>query len=203
MTFGKTKIMLFEEEWPEGKLFSPAEFFGRNAPVEIEIGCGKGKFLVDRAQESLDTDFIGIDRVAKWMKAGDRRSTKRQLLNLLFIKAEIRDFLKCIAPASIDVFHMYFPDPWPKRRHHPRRVFTADFLRLLHEKLKPAGLIEIATDDSAYVLQMQKSVEQSEIGWKKRKESAARLCHPHLKTNYELKFETEGRKLFYMELQKS
>lgn len=202
MKLTETKILQIPAA-EKDRIFSPEEFFGNDFPVELEIGCGKGKFLVGRAQESPDRNFIGIDRVGKWMKIGDARGAKRNLKNLLFIKADAPEFLKALKPKSVETIHMYFPDPWPKRRHRARRLFTADFLKVLHSKLKPGGLLELATDFQDYYEQMQKSVKAAEISWASQRETVSERIHsPHLKTNYELKFEAAGKKLYYMELKK-
>jgi tRNA (guanine-N7-)-methyltransferase len=203
MKLEETKIILFGSGWPKDRVFIPSEFFGNQAPLEFEIGCGKGKFLVSRAEESQDRNFVGLDRVGKWMKVGDKRGTQRQLSNLVFIKAEAGEFLKILEPACADVIHMYFPDPWPKRRHRSRRLFTAAFLTLLHSKLKPGGLIELATDDADYFLQMKQSIEEAPLAWEAKRETInERIAYSHLKTNYELKFEAVGRPLHYFELRK-
>lgn len=187
----------------EIKPVSFAEFFGNDHAVEVEIGCGKGKFLLGRAVESPDRNFLGIDIASKWMRVGEERGQKRSLQNLIFIKAEIRQFIKAFPPASVSVFHVYFPDPWPKRRHRPRRTLTADFLKTLHAYLLPSGLLEIATDDADYYSGIQKAADATGEFWKNRREAVnERLMAPHLKTNYELKFEAEGRNLYYMELKK-
>lgn len=204
MKIEETKILVFKDQWPEKKIFSPRDFFKREAPAELEIGCGKGKFLVERAQESPERDFIGIDRAGKWMKTGDRKGAKRNLENVVFIKTEALAFLELLEPGCVEIIHMYFPDPWPKRRHRGRRLFTADYLKILNSKLKPSGLVEIATDDADYYAQIKKSVDQAGLAWENRQETVNdRICCPHLKTNYEMKFEAQGRPLYYMELKKA
>ena len=116
------------------------EFFGNSNSVEMEIGCGKGKFLVARSIENPNTNFLGIDRVSKFMNIGKTRAQKRALPNIRFLRAEARAFLtEAIALGSVDIFHIYFPDPWPKRRHQVRRVFTAELLKLLHARLVLGG----------------------------------------------------------------
>lgn len=203
MKLENTNILIFKTQWPEKKIFSPEEFLKRKAPLEFEIGSGKGKFLVSRAEESPEINFIGIDRAGKWMKIGDRRGAYRKLEHIAFIKTEALEFMELLEPLCVDVFHMYFPDPWPKRRHRGRRLFTTEFVKILYSKLKPSGLIELATDDADYYEQMKKSVDQAEIPWEDRKETVnQRIRHPHLKTNYEMKFEAAGRNLYYMELKK-
>ena len=179
------------------------QIFGNERPVEIDIGCGKGKFLLARAEASPEINFLGIDRVAKWMRIGEKRSQKRNLENLKFLKTECREFLAGLSPESISAFHIYFPDPWPKRRHRRRRLVSADFLGLLHSRLGLGGLIEMATDDADYRGAMKKAVEQTTQLWKTVRESVnERLAYAMLKTNYELKFEAAGRPLYYLELER-
>ena len=79
--------------------------------------------------------------------------------NIRFLRAEAKAFLTgAIAPQSVRILHLYFPDPWPKRRHHTRRVMTVDFMRLLHSRLVPRGLLEIATDHADYYESMKKTI---------------------------------------------
>jgi tRNA (guanine-N7-)-methyltransferase len=181
-----------------------SECFGNTHPVEMEIGCGKGKFLVARATENPGINFFGIDKVSKFMNIGKTRAQKRTLPNIRFLRAEARAFLTdAIAPASVSVFHVYFPDPWPKRRHQARRVFTSEFLRLLHVRLVPEGLIEIATDDKDYFDAMKKTIAAAEELWENVRETVnERILDGTNKTNYELKWAAEGRPLYYAELKK-
>ena len=190
------------EENPE--LLSYADFFGNENPVEIEIGCGRGKFLVARSSERPEINFIGLDRAGKWMKRGIRRAGNRKLSNIRFIKAEAVRFLEERIPLeSVSIFHIYFPDPWPKRRHHGRRTVNADFLRQLHARLLSGGLIEIATDNADYFTAMKKSIAATVNLWENVRETVnERIFEAVMKTNYELKYEAAGKPLFYAELRK-
>ena len=209
---------------PESERFSFAHVFKSDRPVEMEIGCGKGKFLIARAERYPEINFLGLDRINKWMNIGRGRAQKRKFENLHFLKAECREFLRRFAPASVSartgscgpdsrsgrspsrlvsVFHIYFPDPWPKRRHRNRRLVTAEFLKLLYERLAPFGLIEMATDDADYFLAMKRAMRESGFAWRSMRESVnERLIDPDLKTNYELKYTVAGKPLYYLELQK-
>jgi len=180
------------------------ELFGNSHAVEMEIGCGKGKFLVARSIENPGTNFLGIDRVSKFMNIGKTRAQKRALPNIRFLRAEARAFLnEAIAPESVSIFHIYFPDPWPKRRHQVRRVFTAELLRLLHVRLAPGGLVEIATDDKDYFAAMKKTIAATAELWENVRETMnERILDGMNKTNYELKWAAQGRSLFYAELKK-
>jgi tRNA (guanine-N7-)-methyltransferase len=181
-----------------------ADIFGNDHGVEIEIGCGKGKFLLARAIEQPDINFIGVDIVWKWMKYGVERSEKHGLGNIKFHKGDVRELIRHGIPdVSVSIFHIYFPDPWPKRRHRKRRLVTFDFLRLLHPKLSEAGYIEIATDYEDYFIHMRAAVAHSGIAWREVTETSnERLFGAGSKTNYEIKYEAAGRDLFYLELRK-
>ncbi|MBI4124831.1 MAG: tRNA (guanosine(46)-N7)-methyltransferase TrmB [Deltaproteobacteria bacterium] len=170
--------------------------------LEVEIGCGKGKFLVARAQVNPHIRFIGIDKSIKWMRRGIRRSERQGLANLVFLKGWVLEILeKEIADASVSVFHIYFPDPWPKRRHHKRRLLQNGFFSLLRQKLKPGGLVEVATDDADYFEAIKKETALCALPWGGVREGRnERLFPSDVKTNYELKYEADGRELFYLEL---
>lgn len=191
-----------EEEKYDPVIFS--EFFGSDQPVEFEIGCGKGKFLVARAIANPGINFLGIDRVSKFMNIGKTRAQKRVLPNIRFLRAEAKAFLTgAVAPLSVSIFHLYFPDPWPKRRHQPRRVFTAELLRLLHARLAPGGLVEIATDDKEYFDAMKKTIAATAELWENVREAVnERILDPLNKTSYEIKWAAQGRSLYYTELKK-
>ena len=180
------------------------EFFGNSNPVEMEIGCGKGKFLVARSIQNPGTNFLGIDRVSKFMNIGKTRAQKRELPNIRFLRAEARAFLtEAITPGSVSVFHIYFPDPWPKRRHRVRRVFTAELLKLLHTRLVAGGLVEIATDDKDYFDAMKKTIAATAQLWENVRETVnERILDGMNRTNYELKWAAAGRSLYYAELKK-
>ncbi len=189
----------------EGRALPPfCEIFGNANPVEVEIGCGKAKFLIARAVEYPQINFLGIDFIWKWMKFAVERTEKRALANIKFLRADARDVVEHgLAPDSVSIFHIYFPDPWPKRRHRKRRLVTAEFLRALHGRLGVVGLIEMATDDDDYYLQMQKAAVQSGIPWRNvRSVTKDRLFPASVKTNYEIKYEAAGRTLHYLELEK-
>lgn len=181
-----------------------ADIFGNHNPVEVEIGCGKGKFLIARAIENPDINFIGVDVVWKWMKYAVERSSKRQLGNIRFIKADARELLRHgFRDGSVAIFHIYFPDPWPKKRHRKRRLVTGELLRMMENKLEATGLIELATDHEDYFMQMRAAVVQSGVDWKSVVEkSNERLFTAMSKTNYELKYEAAGRNLNYLEMRK-
>lgn len=187
-----------------GSPISFMELFGNAHPVEVEIGSGKGKFLTERAARDPHINFLGWDWSRKWTLKSIERSEKKSLPNLKFIRRNAQEGLEALALGQVSVFHLYFLDPWPKRRHHKRRLITSDFLALLHERLLSGGLIEIATDHEDYWFAIRRAVSRSSCSWKRMRTSAnQRIHHPEIKTHYELKYEGEGRNLYYLELEKS
>jgi tRNA (guanine-N7-)-methyltransferase len=181
------------------------DLFRDHRPLEIEIGAGKGRFLMHRAQSQPDINFVGIDYIWKYLKIGWQRVQKRGLENILFFKSEANEFVHHLVPdESVAVFHIYFPDPWHKRRHNKRRLLTPDFFQLLHQRLEPDGLLEIATDNLEYVAAFKSSlIDAGDTLWSHTRETFnERIMNPEFKTNFELKYEAEGRDLYYLELRK-
>lgn len=181
------------------------ELFDNDNPLEIDIGAGKGKYLLARAQIDPGINFIGFDYVWKYLKIGWKRVQKRGLTNVLFFKAEALEVIKHLTPSeSVSVFHVYFPDPWHKRRHKKRRYMTPEFIGMLHDRLVPEGLIELATDNFDYYIWLKGALVEAGAGlWQATRESRnERLLNPDIKTNFELKYEAEGRDLYYLELKK-
>jgi len=128
-----------------------ATFFGNAQPVEVEVGMGKGKFLLQSAQTRPDTNFLGIEIVRKYQLYATTRFAIRKLPNVKTACADAKIVLRDhMAPASLSAVHVYFPDPWWKQRHRKRRVFTPEFAALTAKVLKEGGHLHIATDVPEY-----------------------------------------------------
>ena len=109
-----------------------ATVFGNTNPVEIEVGFGKGLFLVTAGQERPEVNFFGIEIIRKYQLFTANRLAKRELHNVRLACADARLFLRDYVPAgSVQAVHVYFPDPWWKKRHHKRRLFTAEFAAIV------------------------------------------------------------------------
>ena len=109
-----------------------AQVFGRCGPVHIEIGSGKGTFLVNQAQAQPEVNFLGIEWARKYYRYVVDRIGRRGLTNVRMLRADAATFLRDFVPEeSVDCFHIYFPDPWPKKRHHKRRLLQSDNLEML------------------------------------------------------------------------
>src|SRR5580700_3946527 len=117
-----------------------AELFGNDHPVELEIGMGKGTFLTDQAKARPETNFFGLEWARWFWRYASDRLRRNNCNNARTARAEAGYFLKEFVPdASLEVVHIYFPDPWPKKRHHKRRLIQKGFLEQIERVLKPAG----------------------------------------------------------------
>lgn len=126
--------------------------FGREASLEVDIGCGKGRFLAARASAHPEVNFLGIERRLRRVKSLETKIRGLALQNARVLHAEASHAVEHLLPASIvSVFYVFFPDPWPKRRHHRRRLFSPAFLNALHRALVPDGRIHLATDHAGYL----------------------------------------------------
>ena len=126
--------------------------FGR-APqrLEVDLGCGKGRFLLARAAAHPETSFLGLDRQTQRLAKVERKAQKAQLANIRLLYAEAAYAVTHLLPSgSVATYYIFFSDPWPKRRHHRRRLFDAAFLDALNTTLMPGGCIHFATDHLDY-----------------------------------------------------
>lgn len=134
----------------EGKL-EWREVFGNDRPVELEIGFGKGTFLREAGRMFPDRNFLGLEWSAKYYRLVKGRLDKRGLPNVRIVRAEARHFFQHFVPeSSLAAIHIYHPDPWPKRRHHKRRLLRRDFTALCLSRLVPGGRMIITTDFEDY-----------------------------------------------------
>jgi tRNA (guanine-N7-)-methyltransferase len=137
------------ENWTD--LLSIDNVFTSKAPLEVEIGCGKGRFLLSRAASHPQSNFLGIDRMLRRLRKTDKKIIRAGLTNVKLLRIEASyAFDKLLPPSSVSVIYVFFPDPWPKRRHHPRRLFSPAFMNSLQKVLIPGGLIYLATDHIDY-----------------------------------------------------
>lgn len=130
---------------PFDALFDPAR------AVEVDVGCGKGRFLLARAARFPDIQFLGIDRMLPRIRKIDRKVQRAGLPNVRLLRLEAAYTLsRLLPPHRIRTFYIFFPDPWPKRRHHKRRLFDQGFLDVLWSRLEPGGEVQFATDHLDY-----------------------------------------------------
>ena len=137
-----------------------ADIFGRRGRVHIEIGSGKGTFLVHEAKHRPDIDFLGIEWANKYYKHAVDRIGRWKLPNVRIIRTDVGVFLpEHVGDSTISCFHIYFPDPWPKKRHHKRRFICGANVAEMIRCLEKGGIINIATDHSGYFEQISEVVD--------------------------------------------
>jgi tRNA (guanine-N7-)-methyltransferase len=131
--------------------FDPQALFGRKAPLEIEVGSGKGLFLVGAAEQTPLHDFLGVEVSHKYARYAAARLAKKQLSNAKMVDGDgLQLFSELLPDSSAVAVHVYFPDPWWKKRHHKRRVMKQSFLRDIERVLRPGGTLHFWTDVKQY-----------------------------------------------------
>jgi tRNA (guanine-N7-)-methyltransferase len=181
-------LLLHLDEEREESMLDWKAIFGNPDPVEIEIGIGKGRFLLDAAQRNPTINYLGIERAAKYLRIAHARGLRHQLQNVRFARVEAREFVEFFVPQeSVLAYHIYFPDPWPKKRHHKRRLFNAEFMVEVERTLQVGGLLWLTTDHDDYfqvmeeVLKTSSCLVEAAVEW------------PQVKTNYEDKYVAAGK----------
>lgn len=129
--------------------------FPRPQPLEVELGCGDASFLVAWAQRHPEQNFIGVERLLGRISKLNRKGRRAGLNNLRGVRIESSYFLQyLLPPRSAAAIHVYFPDPWPKKRHHKHRLVNENFPALARAALAPGGRLFLRTDDAAYFARM-------------------------------------------------
>lgn len=130
-------------------------FANATARLEVDLGCGDSSFLTALAEQSPERNFLGIERLFGRVRASCRRIYRHEVPNARVIRSDIAKAVAYLLPSgSVDVFHLMFPDPWPKRRHRPRRVFSHELLRAIERALRAEGTFRLATDQRDYFEEM-------------------------------------------------
>ena len=133
----------------------PETIFGSVAPLEVELGAGDGSFLIAWARTHPDRHFFGVERLLGRIRKIDRKAQRASLVNVRGLRIEASYCLEYLLPhGSVDALHVYFPDPWPKRRHHKNRLVNERFPSLARTALKSGACVHLRTDNLEYFTQM-------------------------------------------------
>ena len=173
------------------------ELYGNDHPVEMEIGMGKGTFLTEQAKARPDVNFFGIEWARWYWRYASDRMRRHGTLNARTVRAEANYFVtEFVQDASLAVLHIYFPDPWPKSRHHKRRLIQDPFMRQIERVLVPGGRLQVVTDHQQYFEQIEQVVKNSKLTIIEynRPESASE--GEFVGTNFERKYRREGRPFY-------
>jgi len=177
-----------------GMLALPADWesvFGRTAPLIVEIGSGSGRYLIGQAERHPERDFIAIEQAGEYLNLMAKRVMKRALTNIRLFKTDGADLIEsCFPDACVHEYHIYHPDPWPKKRHHKRRLFSPDFCAQLRRTLAPDGVLFFATDHTDYFEDVQPRLRE-ELNITPHPEPWEDA--PEGRTNYEIKYLKQGR----------
>jgi len=132
-----------------------AQIFPKPGPVEVELGCGDASFLVEYARRNPEKNFIGVERLLGRITKLDKKGRRAGLTNLRGDRIESSYFLQWPSPPhSVFTLHIYFPVPWPKKKHRRHRLINEYFPALVRAALAPGGKIYLRTDDADYFSQM-------------------------------------------------
>ena len=178
-----------------GRLDS-ALLFGRSSPLEIEIGIGKGRFLLQQAGERPDVDFLGLEWSLKHLRVAKERAAARRLSNVRLLRVDARHVIAdLMADGSVQRLHVYCPDPWPKKRHHKRRFFSPATAPHLERVLVAGGFLHLSTDVREY-FEVIREVLREHTGLRESSDALFPIDDAGGKTNYEVKYLAAGRPIF-------
>ena len=176
----------------------PVDFgalFGNERPVELEIGCGKGGFLLRQARGHPERNYLGIEWANEFYRYAADRMARWGVTNVRMARTDARHLMINRVPAaSLSALHVYHPDPWPKKRHHKRRLFTPEFVEAAVRALRPGARWAIQTDHAEYFeiicrLTSQRA-ELEPVGFDDPEYGAE---GERTETNFEVKYVREGR----------
>ncbi|MBT3755642.1 MAG: tRNA (guanosine(46)-N7)-methyltransferase TrmB [Candidatus Cloacimonetes bacterium] len=190
----------FELKVEENKVLDFNEIFGNDQPVHIEIGSGRGEFLLRTAQQNPHINYIGIDLKEKRVKTLFRKLFKEDLKNVRIAKIYLdEENIKFIPPNSIEKIHLQHPDPWPKKRHFHRRIIQHSFIDIMHKLLSKNGIVDIATDHEDYAFWIvEHFMERDDFVSEYKKGFTREAEDGHIETYFEKKKREEGFEPYFM-----
>ncbi|MDQ6893140.1 MAG: hypothetical protein M3167_10720 [Acidobacteriota bacterium] len=177
-----------ERIW-SGREAMPLGLFSRPAPLEVEIGSGKARFLIEAARGNPAHDFLGLERSLSYYRICRDRLVRSGLENARVVRADGKLYAEALAPASVRAFHVYFPDPWPKKKQRKRRLLDGVMLETLAARMESGGTLRIVTDHRGYGTAIEPLIES--VSALERLDWNALPSPPP--THYELKYRAQGR----------
>ncbi len=167
----------------------PPTLFPKTQPLEVELGCGDASFLVEYAERNRGRNFVGVERLLGRIAKLNRKGRVRGLANLRGVRIESAYFLQYLLPPhAAAALHIYFPDPWPKKKHRKHRLINESFPALARQALAAGGMVYLRTDDADYFQQMNEVFGTAEFFEKVA--TPAELLE--IKTDFEREFNAQG-----------
>ena len=186
---------------PENYKSRWSEVFGNDHPLRLEVGMGKGQFIMELASQNPGINYIGIEMYSSVLIRALQKMAEEELPNLKFLRIDARTLPECFAKDEVDRIYLNFSDPWPKDRHAKRRLTSRQFLARYNEILKPDGVIEFKTDNRPL---FDFSLEEvREAGWQLLLctydlHHEEELMKDNIMTEYEAKFSAKGNPIYKM-----
>ena len=176
-----------------GGPFDFRSLFGNDRPAEVEIGIGKGRFLLTQAAARPEVNFLGIEWSLKYLRLAKERAQRQGLSNVRLFRADARHVLAALLPdRSVVRVHVYCPDPWPKKRHRKRRLFTPATVTHIERVLVPGGYLDLSTDVRDYFDEIRELVP-SASGLREAEDPLFPIDGASGRTSYEVKYLDAGR----------
>lgn len=175
------------------------EIFPRTAPLDLDLGCGDGSFLLAMARRHPERNFLGTERQLGRVEKVARRIAREELSNTRVLRLESHYAARHLLPEqSVAICYILFPDPWPKRYHHPRRLLQEEFMIALRRVLLPGGELRVKTDDLPYFQWMEKiwarGAGYERVGWEEEPDWP--------ETDFEQQFLAKGLPIYRARLRK-
>ena len=171
------------------------DVFGNDHPIEIEVGMGKGKFIMDLAAAHPDVNYQGIERYSSVLLRALQKRAERDLSNIFFLCIDAKEMADYFAPGEVSRIYLNFSDPWPKDRHAKRRLTSPVFMEVYDSILKPDGVIEFKTDNRGLFEYSLESIPAA--GWDILAHTfdlhRSDMAEGNVMTEYETKFASEGK----------
>ena len=176
--------------------FAWSEFFPADQPVEVEIGIGKGRFLLEAAEKRPEINHVGVEWANKYLRFAESRAQRRGLENIRFVRIDARAMMSSIPDRSVQTFYVFYPDPWPKKRHHKRRFLREDMATELARVFVDAGKLHVATDHDDYWEALQPVFDEHPEFERQERFGGAEfpLAEGEPLTHFEIKYAIEERK---------